>query len=176
MQKIFIPTTKTSREIADVIKLVEELGLPQNATYIGGSFAAFAEKLVPGDVAIVSSLTIFNSVNQILEQTNALAVRGVDLRSIGEPWFGSTKLTSTQFATQLFKIAEQIHHPDATFQKTTTPKKRKSTAPEQHKTSSITKVEYAEKLRAEFRIPVVKACKIAGCSVKTYYEYRKLRS
>lgn len=171
MEKVFIPTSRTSREISDVIKMVEKLGLPKNSTYIGGSFAAFARQLTSGDTAIVSSLAIFGSINEILEQTTALAAKGIELRSIDEQWFGSKKLTAAEFATKLFALAAKIHTqtPANSCAETQTETNTKKT---KLRRTMNSKIEQIERLRMEKKITVVEACKTAGCSIRTYYKHR----
>lgn len=167
MQKIFIPTTKSTREIMEAIKLVEKLGMPKDDTYIGGSFSEFAAKLKTGDTAVVKTLKIFASINEILEQTNALANRGVELRSIDEPWFGTKKLTAKEFAAKLFTLGVSIHSPLYSAKNTQPNPKLKP------KSRVTAKAEYVDQLRVNHHITVVKACKIAGCSLKSYYTHRK---
>lgn len=163
MEKVFIPTTKSYTELGKVVDMVEKMGLNKENTYVGGSFDAFEKTLNTGDVALVSSLTVFGSIGEILEKTTRLGERGIVLRSIAEPWFGQGKLTTVEFASKLFKLAATLH----------APKKSVSNGAKRLTPRATSTIDYVDRLRTEHNLSVTKACKIAGCSLRTYYNHRK---
>ncbi|MEG0656260.1 MAG: hypothetical protein RR465_04495 [Mucinivorans sp.] len=166
MKKVFVPSTKSITELTTTIKMIENLGLAKEQTFIGGSFDKFVDKLTDGDTALVFSLTMFNSITEILAQMNAMQEHGVKLESISEPWFNNPKTTSKELLTELFKLGNKIHAPMNTVEVTKTKKKGPGSR-------ILPLVEHAERLRIDLNVPVNKACQIAGCSIRAYYTYRK---
>lgn len=164
MIKVFISNTTPTKELMGVIRAVEAAGYDKNHAFIGRDFAAFAAPLQKGDTAAVYSLTTFCSVTEILTTTEQLAARGVELRSIQEPWFNDPKISSKELLAKLFELAETLH---------ATPPKPARSARASNETAA--RAALVAELRATKRLTVVEACRKAGCSVAAYYAHKSAR-
>lgn len=167
MKKVFIPSTHSLGELQAIIEIVDGLALPKEDIFIGGTFDKFMQTLKSGDMAIVYSLEIFNSITQILGTMSELNSRGVKFSSIKEPWFNNDKVSGREMMIELFNLGSRIHNPTGTPVMPLDRVKRTGAG-----SRILPLVERVETLRKEHNVPVVKACKIAGCSVKAYYTHR----
>lgn len=167
MQKVFIPSTHSLVELQKIIDIVDGLSLPKEDIFIGGTFDKFIRTLSSGDTAIIYSLEIFNSIIEILGTMNDLTDRGVKFISIKEPWFNNEKVSGKDVLIELFNLGSRIHNPTGAPTMPLDRVKRSGVG-----SRILPLVERVESLRKEHNVPVVKACKIAGCSIKAYYTYR----
>lgn len=161
MNKIFIPTN----DLDHALKVILELKLDPNNTFIGNSFKNFAQNLNPGDTAIILSLTYFNSITELLYTTTELGKLNIKLNSIKEQWFNNPKLTTQELLQYLLQLGVKIHN--------TTPTKTTTNTTEKQKLRTVDRVNHAKQLHQTLQMPVDKACKIANCSIAKYYTYAK---
>lgn len=172
MTKVFIPNEIATKEIFRVIQEVAAAGYDKNQAFIGANFNEFVAPLKKGDVAVVYSLTLFHSVSEILSVVEQLASKGVEFRSICEPWLQDSQIAAKELLAKLFLLGEQLHQP---VPRPTSPKiSRKLPRKNPAVLQIASRVALATELVKKKQLSVVEACRTAGCSVSAYYTHRKV--
>lgn len=171
MTKVFVPNTMATKALLPVIREVEAAGYDKNQAFIGAEFIPFAQTLKKGDTAVVYSLTAFHSVTEILETLEQLNQWGVAFESIKEPWFHDPKTKPKELLIHLFRLAERLHAP---AERRTQPRVARKTLRKNPKVLQVAgRAALAAELVDKQQMPVVEACRTAGCSVSAYYHHKK---
>ena len=161
---VYLPAVSKLEELQKMSAAVAAVGLDRQATAVGGSLGAWLDGLPRGTEAWVYSLTLFGSITELMAKNDALAVRGVVLRSIVDPWFNDPAVDGCRAMIELFKLGARLHasvRPQRPAKNMAAPK------------SDPARVQKAVRLRAEQNLSVTRACQLAGCSVVAYYQHLK---
>ena len=156
---VYLPAVSALDELQQMSAAVASAGLENAPAQVGGSLADWLRGLPQNTEAWTYSLAEFRSVTELIAQNEALAERGVVLRSIQEPWFNAPDSSSRQTLVELFRLGAKLHRPVP--------------APARTTKTTLQSVQQAVELRRSRRLSVARACQLAGCSVAAYYQYLK---
>lgn len=169
----YIGKTNSAKEFKKSIVLFEQKGILLDNVVMNIPFEEFVESLSDGDAVVVCSYVgLFPSLGSYLTAGVELIERGVVIESIQEPNLCIND-SNNGFIRELNALNRQLRSASSVKSINTLKnggkrvgRPRGSTLEQQKKVAMV------EKLLAESKISVIKACKLTDCKAKTYYRLR----